>query len=273
MTLTFNEATHRYRLDGRPVPNVTTILNAGLPKGDALTRWAARVTAEHAVSLAVPDDPESPPFVVSLVEREGPEGAVEALVSQHKRTKNAAAARGTLVHDLAERIAHGEEVDVPDDVAPLVGGYVVWLDLFDPHVVMTETLVFSREHWYAGKFDLIADIGGVRWLLDLKTSRGVYDDTALQLAAYAGAERMIDRATGEELRMPDVERIGVVHVTADGTDLYDLGDINHAHREFLACLSTYRGVRRRSRDKLPGDPITPVEAGAAPMLWTNGDLS
>ena len=42
-----------------------------------------------------------------------------------------------------------------DEVATLVAGYVLWLDDFSPHVLMTETLVFSRDHWYAGKFDLI----------------------------------------------------------------------------------------------------------------------
>lgn len=270
MTLTFNEATHRYRLDGRAVPNVTTIINGGLPKG-ALTKWAARVTAEHAVSLATPDDPTSPPFVVDLVERVGREGAAEALATRPDEVRNAAAAAGTLVHTLAERAAHGEAIDVPDEVAAMVAGYVLWLDDFAPDVVLTESLVLSRDHWYAGKFDLIADIGGTRWLLDLKTSRGVYGDTALQLAAYASAEHMIDKTTGEELRMLDVDRIGVVHITADGTDLYDLGDIERAHREFLACLATYRGTQRRRG--LPGQPLTPADVGAAPMLWGAGDLS
>lgn len=271
MTLTFNEATHRYRLDGRAVPNVTSIINGGLPKG-ALVSWAARVTAEHAVSLAVPDQPGSPPFVVDLVEHVGREGAALALAKRPDEVRNAAGARGTLVHDLSERIAHGEAVDMPnDEVAAMVAGYVLWLDDFAPDVITTETLVFSRTHWYAGKLDLIADIGGVRWLLDLKTSRSVYGDTALQLAAYAFADAMIDRDTGEETPMIPVERMGVVHITPDGTDLYDLGNIDDAHGEFVACLATYRGTQRRR--PLPGRPLTPEDIGAAPMLWKSGDLS
>ena len=45
-----------------------------------------------------------------------------------------------------------------------------------------------RGHWYAGRFDLIADIGPDRWMLDAKTGSGIYPEAAVQTDAYRCAE-------------------------------------------------------------------------------------
>lgn len=261
MTLTFNDASHRYRLDGRPVPNVTTIINGGLPKG-ALVGWAARTVAEAAVA--------TPDTVAAMVRDLGPEAAAKALAAAPDAVRDKAAAQGTAVHDLAERLAHGEAAvldGLDERTTALVTNYVGWLDLFEPEVVATERPVAHRALWYAGKFDLLARIGGTLWMLDLKTSRGVYHDTAVQVAAYAGAEFMVD-PEGIEVPMPEVERMGVVHVTTEGADLYPLGPIDPAFREFKAALATYRGTSRRRRDVPMDTPVQPAEVGAAEMLWT-----
>lgn len=266
MTLTFNDASHRYRLDGRPVPNVTTIINGGLPKG-ALVDWAARTVAEAAVA--------TPDTVGAMVRDLGPEAAAKALAAAPNAVRDKAAAQGTAVHDLAERLAHGEAAvldGLDERTTRLVTNYVGWLDEFEPEVVATERPVAHRVLWYAGKFDLIARIGGVLWLLDLKTSRGVYHDTAVQVAAYAGAEFMVDE-DGNEVPMPSIARMGVVHVHADGADLYPLGPVDPAFSEFKACLATYRGTARRRRDVRMDEPATAAEVGARDMLWTPGVLS
>lgn len=267
MSLILNEASHRYRLDGRPVPNVTTIINGGLPKG-ALVDWAARTVAEAAV--------RTPDTVGAMVRDLGPEAAAKALAEAPNSVRNRAAAQGTAVHDLGERLAHGDEASLDgldERTAALVQAYVGWLDTFEPDVVATERLVAHRGLWYAGKFDLLARLGGVLWLLDLKTSRGVYHDTAVQVAAYAGAEFMVDPDTGAETPMPEVAHLGVVHITPDGADLYPLGPLAPAFAEFEACLATYRGTSRRRREVRLDAPLSPPEVGAAPMLWTEGALS
>jgi hypothetical protein len=131
-----------------------------------------------------------------------------------------------------------------------VDGYARFLDEFEPVPVFTERPVASREHWYAGRPDLVGTMRGALWLLDNKTSRGVYGDVSLQCAAYARAEFYVD-ADDVEQPMPTIERIGVLHVTAEGTDLYDLGPIGPAFLEFRAAQTIYRGATRR-RNALTG---------------------
>lgn len=219
--LKFNERAHRYWLDGRPIPGVTTLIGKGLPK-PAIPYWAAKQVAEY-----VADNPEG----VNALRDAGRGPMVAALKEVPWQKRDEAAIRGTDVHDLAERIIHGGQVDVPDHLLAHVEGYAHFLDTFDVEPILTETPVASRAHWYAGKLDAVVRMGGQTWLLDWKTSKGVYGETALQTAAYARAE-FYDTGEGPT-PMPEIERIGVVHITADGSRLYDLGDIETAHRLFL----------------------------------------
>jgi hypothetical protein len=221
VTLKFSPKAHRYWLDGKPIPGVTTLIGKGFPK-PALPHWSARTVAEYVL-----DNPEQVDNLRSL--GRGP--AVAALKAIPWQARDEAAVRGTDVHKLAEEILHGREVDVPDHLLAHVEGYVRWLDEFGVEPVLTERQVASRNLWYAGTFDAIVTIGGVRWLLDWKTSKGVYGETAMQCAAYAGAEFYVGD-DGEELPIPEVDRIGVVHITEAGTALRPFRDRDAAWKDF-----------------------------------------
>lgn len=237
LPLTFNEKSHRYTLDGKWVPSVTGIVDGGLPK-PALKRWGERVVAEAAV--------EQLETLGTMLTTMGRQPTIEALAAAPYEQMKTAQIRGTTIHKLAEAVAHGAPVEVPEELAQHVQGYAEFLGDFDVEALATEARIANRTLWYAGTFDLLARIDGRIWLLDLKTSRAVYDDTALQTAAYANAELCI--VNNELVRFPQVDAIGVVHVTDSGTQLYDLGDIADAFIEFVACLTTYNGSRRRRRD-------------------------
>jgi len=221
VSLKFSAKAHRYTLDGRPCPGVTTLLGKGLPK-PAIPYWAAKSVAEYVF-----DNPEQVDNLRSL--GRGP--AVAALKAIPWQARDEAAVRGTDVHAIAEDVIHGREVDVPEHLLAHVEGYVKWLDDFSVEPVLTERQVASRSLWYAGTFDAIVDIGGVRWGLDWKTSKGVYGSTALQVAAYMGAEFYV-ADDGEELPVPEVERIGVVHVTDAGTQLRPFRDKDAAWKQW-----------------------------------------
>ena len=220
-TLKFSEKAHRYWLDGKPIPGVTTLINKGLPK-PALTYWSAKCVAEFVV-----DQPEQ----VEALRQMGRGPAVAALKNVPWQERDEAAVRGTAVHALAEDVIHGREVDVPEHLLAHVEGYVRWLDAFGVEPILTERQVASRSLWYAGTFDAIVRIRGEVWGLDWKTSRAVYGSTALQVAAYMGAEFYVDD-DGEEQPLPEVDRIGVVHVTDAGTRLHPFRDREAAWKDW-----------------------------------------
>lgn len=220
-TLKFAESTHRYWLDGKPIPGVTTLIKNGLPK-PALMYWSARTVAEY-----VADNPAD----IEQLRDMGREPMVAALKSIPWEKRDRKALRGTQIHALADRLIHGQEVEVPEDHAPLVTGYVDFLDAFSVEPLLTERAVASRTHWYAGTFDAIVRINGETLLLDWKTSSGVYGETALQTAAYANAEFYVD-GDGQEQPLPHIDGLGVVHITEAGSSLYRFADPAAAWKDF-----------------------------------------
>ena len=225
MSLVFYPRSHRYKLDGAWVPGVTTLIKGGLPK-PALPYWSARVVAEW-----VADNPD----LTEDLKRMGGRGPAVAFLKELPwQRRDDAAIRGTDVHALAERLVHGEEVEVPEHLSAHVSGYADWLDSTGLEPLLTERPVASRQWRYAGTLDLIGKLDGRLWLLDVKTSSGVYGSTALQLAAYGNAEFYLD-ADDTEQPLPAVERYGVLHVTEYGTTLHYLPESANepAWRDFL----------------------------------------
>lgn len=247
-SLKFSEKAHRYWLDGRPIPGVTTLLK-GIPK-PALAYWSAKAVAEY-----VADNPDK----VEALRDMGRGPMVNALKGVPWEARDKAAVRGTDVHSLAERLVHGEAVEVPEHLADHVDGYCRWLDRFEPVPLLTERPIGNREHWYAGRFDLIACIGGTTWGLDVKTSAAIYGETAAQLAAYMHAEFYVD-VDGFEQPMPAVERYGALHVTESGTTLVPLDSTEAPWRVFLHAAWVFRQEAAIKAFVL--DPIDSPEASA-----------
>ena len=156
----------------------------------------------------------------------------DLLKSAHNRHRDKAAVRGTDVHAIAERLLHGDEVEIPEHLEGYVEGYVRFLDAWQPTPIITERPCASRANWYAGTADAFVTLpSGERLLMDWKTSRGVYGETALQLAAYRHSEFYLDE-NGDEQPTPEVDGLAVVHVTPTGTDVFRIADPEQAWKQF-----------------------------------------
>lgn len=256
MSLTFNEKTHRYRLDGASVSGVTTLLGKGLPK-PALPHWAAKSVAEW-----VADNPD----LTDEIKRMGGRGpAVAFLKNIPWQARDDAAIRGTDVHDLAEKLAHGEEVQVPEHLAGYVEGYLAWLDATGFQPIITEKPCANRKWAYAGKPDAIGTfehgpLAGKTVLLDWKTSRGVYGETALQTAAYARAEFYMDG--DDEAPLPPVDATAVVHIQDGLTEMYVLATTSEEIDEAFKVFTHIAYVARKT-DWIKSRITTPIEMEAS----------
>lgn len=243
---------HSYFLDGEKVPGVTTILSNGIPKG-GLVGWAANSVSDFVTNrLTIARNPEGVPRIVAdelvadLLEwnrtrdRPTPVSAGEILPRQalgeilanvRYRDLDQASGKGTAVHDLAEKLGRGEEVEVPEELAGHVRSYLRFLEEWEPYDAILERVIVNRRFRYMGKFDMIATFDNLPdWiaerigsttgtgLLDIKTSRsGIFSDVALQLEAYRNGETMLEGR--EEVPMPKVDFVAAIHVRADGYDV------------------------------------------------------
>lgn len=241
--LTFTEGNHRYRLDGKHVPSVTTIL--GVVNKPGLPKWSARTVAEH-----VADHPEA----VDALRPLGRDAVVNALKEVPWKRRDDAAHRGTTLHDIAERLVLGEEVDVDEDLVPVVESTLAFLDAWDVRPVAVERIVANREHWYAGKFDLVADTKGGRAILDYKSGKAIYAGAAFQLSAYAGAEFYVaDDGTEQPVADLGIERSLGVHIRADGYDVHELRFGPDVFEEFTSIRRVWDANKRAEGDwRKPG---------------------
>jgi hypothetical protein len=192
------------------VPGVTSVL-AMLPK-PFLTFWAARMTAEAAVdNLAA---------VASIAERDR-DGAIDYLKGAHRRYTKTRADVGSDAHDLFERMIRGEYVPrrVHPDLQPYREGFAEFLDVVRPRLLRAEDVAWSDTHKYAGSFDALLEVEDddgtpLVVMADWKTSKATYPDVALQLSAYANADRLID-PEGNSVPMPRIDAAAVLHITPD----------------------------------------------------------
>ena len=175
-----------YDIGGFYVPSVTTVTKYGCP---------------------------TPHFLLKYIIKQS-EGDYDKYL-----TKTSEALRvGSLVHDNCEKLLNGEELFIENDkeVQKGVISFVKWYNEHKPKVIAVEEVLYSKSLKqgklvcpFAGRCDLVAEIDGETWMLDLKTSKSLEDYTyVIQLSMY----KML-----WDVLHPDqqIDRLGLIHCKKD----------------------------------------------------------
>lgn len=246
--------------NGQRIPGVTTMLGDGVPK-PALINWAANATAEYAV-----DNWDA------LADLQ-PSARLKELQGARYSVSDKAKKRGTEVHSYGERLIKGEAVaGIPDELRGHVEAYARFIDKFEVDPILVETPIVHYGYGYAGTLDLVADITDAdgerrRVLLDLKTNeKGIFGETALQLAAYRYAEFYKD-ADGVEHEMPKVWGCGAILISSESAQLIPTISGSEQFKSFRIAAAM-RDIVKDGRDLigaavLPHDPNPSV----AKVVW------
>lgn len=178
--LQFNEAKHLYTVDGIPVASVTGILK--VINKPALMYWAGNCVADHWKHAIKPGESYDEIRLENIYK--------DSKMSFRQKSSDAASI-GTIVHDYAEKVALGEEPDLPINQQAKKGctAFNQWRLEHAVRFIESEFKVYSRTHNYSGTCDLDCEIDGKRTILDYKTSSGIYPEMHFQTAAYAQARQ------------------------------------------------------------------------------------
>jgi hypothetical protein len=237
---------HRYYFNGDgPYPSVTTILRV-IDK-PALVTWAKRVVSEFAVQSHVNGELNRK---VTLL---GQAQAAKWLASLPDYQRDVAADLGTSVHTLADAAGRQEP---PPDGFQLPEGTLPYLDAFRGYLddlVTSGGQVVSSEHavvnfavGYGGTYDLIVALPESRdlMLVDIKTSKGVYPETRLQLAGYSWGGYICLPGDPTPREMPTIQQYGILHLRPDqyqsGWKLYPQDVTPLDWEAFLAAFTLYQ---------------------------------
>src|SRR5690606_19804153 len=168
-----------------------------------------------------------------------------------------AGVRGNVLHDYAEALLKGEEIEVDEEHIPVMESALNFMDDWHIEPLLIEAPCASRVHKYAGTLDLIAKFrhpetgeAGTA-IFDWKSGKALYPEYAWQLAAYAFAD--FHGLDGDEKPLPECNASFGVQIRADGYDVAPFAFGEEIHAEFLTIRKTY-GIAKRGRGdwKVPG---------------------
>jgi hypothetical protein len=107
--------------------------------------------------------------------------------------KEQAGEKGSMVHKVVEMLLTGSTImydtivddrELTAEEYAAVMSFVEWFELYKPSVISTETTIFAPDNRYAGTYDLLCTIKGIKWLIDLKTSASIWPSHECQISAY-----------------------------------------------------------------------------------------
>jgi len=198
--------------------------------------------------------------IPSLLKTSTEDAVVKMLASAADKARDDAGNIGTLTHQAIEHRVRKESAEgctrhdeppcvwpLPDDVAKGLEGFVKWGTDRKPKIIASEFMVVSETERYGATGDLAMTIDGDIWLVDVKTSSGVYAETGLQLAAIRWADHAGVPDDPKPYRVPQATHYGVLHVRPDGTEMVRFDVTDAEFRAFLACRDLYEWDRDRSR--------------------------
>lgn len=215
----------------RIVPSITTVLKA--ENKPALNQWVADQTAGFAVanaeSLLTHSEDWGFKYLRWYYKREASvEGEGLTIRDWHNGVRDDAADMGTAIHewiqaDLVPGLQYPDLTNQGDPFWQMVEEWERWKAGKEivPH--FTEVTVWNEEAGYAGTFDGLWNVDGKHCLMDIKSSRGLYSSTWMQLSAIYNAPEMFlaqDDDTYAAIRdwQTPVEELAVLHIRPNDSD-------------------------------------------------------
>jgi hypothetical protein len=251
----YKKSEHRYFFDGIEYPSVTTITGQ-LDKSAGLLPWAVGCAMDF----------------IRLHRKEYKD--IESLLldaeKRYREVSQEALDIGSEVHYLIERyIQHDKDVlkDVRDEVMQGVIAFFEWEKENNVEWIESEIPVFNNNWGYAGKFDAIAKVNNKVYVIDFKTSKRIYPEAWLQVAAYKEAREsmyktyeVIDHngdCFTKSYNEIEVDGVGILRLDKltglpEWKEKTDFVDIRNDYEIFISfCIAHYK-TRKKPYKNNPG---------------------
>lgn len=232
VTLDFDPRKHAYTVNGEKVPSVTSIV--GVLDKPALIWWAVNCTVDFLAETLQPNITYTSAQLKAILD--------DSKKARFRKSKEALNI-GSDAHDWLERYVKSKvlnyqppELPTYPPVLNAVQSYLDWERGQDIKYLSSERVIYGRAANYCGTCDLTLDWNGRFTVADFKTSKDIYPEYWLQVAAYANAiteeDRLNERPQLAIIRIPkDGEAVEIQSV--DDEEYFDLLKV------FYACLGIY----------------------------------
>lgn len=265
---------YKHPLTGQVVPGVTTVLKKLDKPG--IAQWAVDNTSAYAVAnidaLLNRTEEQGYGFLRWYWKRDPLQGDQDDIRNFSNGVLNDAANLGTMMHDWVAA-DHGAQPYPDVTFAPeyfweMVAQWDQWVSEHDVKPLFTETTFWSDQYGYAGTADGLWLVDGVPTLVDVKTSRNVWDEHLMQLSALGACDHAVvenDKGEWEEIPIPDFSQYALLHIRPSDTtkngepmepfcrlEVVDMGEIPLHFEAFLGLLTvseTQNKLREYRKEK------------------------
>lgn len=245
VNITFYPNSHRYKLQGEKKYLVGTTTATGvIDKSRVLINWAVGLAGQYLYDFL--EKSKGDKFT-----REELAPVIDEALKQHTIKKEEAASFGSQVHEWAEQftdaIANGVnppkiEEEWPEEVQQGINAYLDWYDAHSVKIEHSERMVYSKENEFVGTCDAIGEVDGKRYLIDYKTSKGLYPEHSLQVSAYMMA---YEEETWEKLDGAMIVKFG----KEDGSfevKTIERGEVEENYKVFLSALNIKKWLKTQN---------------------------
>ncbi len=103
---------------------------------------------------------------------------------------------GNQIHETVETILLGRMPKIDPKIRPSIDAFLEWMKDHKIDVKGIEQRVISKKDYYSGTLDVVTKLDGKFGILDIKTSKKIWDDHFIQTSAYFKAynERKKEKA-------------------------------------------------------------------------------
>jgi hypothetical protein len=139
--------------------------------------------------------------------------------------------RGSTIHSLVEAYKKSGAVieTLPSHLIGYAKAFYSWINSNEINIKDSEKTVFNEDYMYAGTLDLLADVNGIEYLIDIKTGKDIYPEAILQLSAY-------NEALGGK------RKLGVLLLKEDGG--YKFETVEPDFESFLHCKALWEWANK-----------------------------
>lgn len=240
-----------YAIDGIEYPSVTTI--TGILDKPALMGWAANCAVDFIKENL--DELKDP------IDVHKGEDILERARKAYADKRDKAADAGTQCHHAIQMYIEGHD-PVPslqcEEAHKGFEAFLAWERMNHVEWLESEVTVYSVRHGYAGRFDAIAMVNDNRFLIDFKTSKGIWDEHRYQVCAYRQAYNEMLQKDKEP-----IEKLAVLHLdktTAEPSFVAFLNNIDRYTNLFNSLCQVYYLQKDR---RLKNNPFVASAKGKA----------
>ena len=236
----FDSINHIHTLDGKPLIGCTTALS--VISKPALIQWSANMAVsfidDEITSMFAEDDKMTGEKAWKELEEFWPSIMREAKTAYRKK-RDKAGDWGTAVH-LAVEVwikEKKEPRDLDEKGLEVFTKFKEWVKENKVEFIESEKHIYSKDLWVGGIMDLVLTIDGKKYIGDIKTSSGIYDEAFFQMGGY-------DLMLEEMGQHQDTEGYIVINLKKDGTIDFKIATDKELNRQaFKSALALYKIIQ------------------------------